>query len=587
MDRKAYIRVKTENGEFDVVYPITNTDNIEIVDDKNGTLTEKLRNLDYSIDSKISISKMGIADGIATLGPDGLIPIAQIPMESRELRVVENIEQMYAIEPKFESLSVFVKDATGDPSVKSGGAFYIYDGNKFVKTAQSDTMNVITDFVNILNKPTTLEGYGITDAVHRSEIVPYANPKNAGKIVEINKYGELDASITGRSNSTARLDIPRRITLKGDVTGSFMFDGGANVDVDVSLISRGIKPGTYTKFIVDDKGRIIGVSKLLPSDIPNVDWSKIVGKPTNLNEYGITDQVMVRDKDQEMSGRLILGNMPADDMEATPKTYVDAMILNGVESANIGKSAITVAVENINLIGLQEISGVTVKSGDRVLVKGQNNRKENGVYIASENAWVRSNDLNQDKHFKNNVIIIIKSGKYSGRRFALISINITLGSSDIEFIELTGSDDVIAGSGLTRSGNMLSLEAIGSPGTYLRVTIDKHGRVIAAQKFITESDIQGGVSWNNINDKPASPIGDIDEAVASRHIHRNQPVLDKLSENAEGNLLYNGKQIATGPSSGGGGGGTIEGSLTCVGPRPSPDLAVGGLWFNTVVPEDI
>lgn len=134
---------------------------------------------------------------------------------------------------------------------------------------------------------------------------------------------------------------------------------------------------------------------------------------------------------------------------------------------------------------------------------------------------------------------------------------------------------------------MLSLEAIGSPGTYLRVTIDKHGRVIAAQKFITESDIQGGVSWNNINDKPASPIGDIDEAVASRHIHRNQPVLDKLSENAEGNLLYNGKQIATGPSSGGGGGGTIEGSLTCVGPRPSPDLAVGGLWFNTVVPEDI
>lgn len=583
MDKKAYIRVKSENGEFDVIYPITNTDNIEILD-SDMTLTQKLRDIDENVNNKINSNKLGTADGVATLGPDGLIPLTQIPTESREMRVVENIEQLYAIEPKFESLSVLVSDATGDPSVKSGGAFYIYDGNKFVKTAQTDTMNVITDFTNIINKPTTLDGYGITDAIHQNEKVPYASPRNAGKIVVVNDYGEIDASITGRANSTARLDVPRMITLKGDVTGSFMFDGGANVDVDVKLLSKGIKPGTYTKVMVDDYGQIIGVSKLIASDIPNIDWSKIIGKPTNLAEYGITDHVMVRDKDQRMSGRLFLSKNPVDDMEVVTKNYVDSLSFgNGGGSTDVRKPVVSVAMSNTLLHGLQTISDVTIKADDRVLVKGQTDKTENGIYVAKTGMWVRADDMNESSHFEKGATVIIKQGLYSGRRFVLISEEVNLGTSDIEFVEMSGDSDIIAGSGLAREGNKISLESIGSPGTYLKVTVDQHGRVISATKFITESDIKGGVTWSNINEKPASTVEEIDDAVNNKHFHANQNVIDKLSSTTDGKLLYDGKQIATG----GGGGGTIEGSLTCVGPRPSEDLAIGGLWFNTMVPEDL
>lgn len=52
--------------------------------------------------------------------------------------------------------------------------------------------------------------------------------------------------------------------------------------------------------------------------------------------------------------------------------------------------------ENITLSGLQTIDGYTVLSNDRVLVKNQSDKKQNGIYVASSGAWTRATDLNQD-----------------------------------------------------------------------------------------------------------------------------------------------------------------------------------------------
>ena len=47
------------------------------------------------------------------------------------------------------------------------------------------------------------------------------------------------------------------------------------------------------------------------------------------------------------------------------------------------------------------------------------------------------------------------------------------------------------------------------------------------------------LKWANIQDKPTSTVADIDEAVTQRHTHANKAVLDKLSEDANGEMLYN------------------------------------------------
>lgn len=48
------------------------------------------------------------------------------------------------------------------------------------------------------------------------------------------------------------------------------------------------------------------------------------------------------------------------------------------------------------------------------------------------------------------------------------------------------------------------------------------------------------LQWNNIQGKPSSSAAQIDAAVAATHTHANKTQLDKVGEDAGGNMTYNG-----------------------------------------------
>ena len=51
------------------------------------------------------------------------------------------------------------------------------------------------------------------------------------------------------------------------------------------------------------------------------------------------------------------------------------------------------------------------------------------------------------------------------------------------------------------------------------------------------------ITWSMIQGKPTSLVADIDDAVAKRHVHANKVVLDALSDDGAGNLMYNGAYV--------------------------------------------
>lgn len=55
--------------------------------------------------------------------------------------------------------------------------------------------------------------------------------------------------------------------------------------------------------------------------------------------------------------------------------------------------------------------------------------------------------------------------------------------------------------------------------------------------------------WSAIEGKPNSSPTQIDAAVAAQHTHTNKTQLDKIAEDAEGNMTYGGKSVATSWSS--------------------------------------
>lgn len=567
MDINSLIKVKNAQGTFDVIYPITKAENV-IVGPDEKTLSTKLGEIDSAVASKIDSSKIGQADGVASLDSKGLIPISQIPAAAKEVMVVDDIAARDAIPEKFSGLSVYVKDATADDTVTTGGAYYIYDGTQWIKTAESESIDVVVDFANIQNKPTTLDGYGITDAVKVSEKVTVANSGNAGKILVLNDAGKLDVDVTGNAASATKLAIARNITIGGDASGSAAFDGSDDASITLTLADV-VQGGTYTKVTVDSKGRVTGHAALSADDIPNLDWAKITtGKPDTLAGYGITDQVMVRDQDQTMTGQLTLAKGPTADSHAATKAYVDSV----VQGLDIKESVRIATTENIALSGLQTIQEVVLADGDRVLVMSQTDKTQNGIYVARAEAWERAEDANSSDKVHPGMFTFVEEGSNADAGFVLSTNGaIELGTTELDFSQFSGAGQISAGTGLVKKGNSLSLAPSGAQaGTFTKVTIDEYGRVIqGVSTTITEDDITGTISWAKLSGAPTSAVQDIDDAVTKRHAHANAVHLDKISE-ADGKMTYNGEAVAL----------AKDCVFSHVGAEENPQLSAGGLWFQ-------
>ncbi|WP_185739308.1 phage tail protein [Pseudomonas aeruginosa] len=121
-------------------------------------------------------------------------------------------------------------------------------------------------------RPTTLGGYGITDALAKSDAVTSPAPN---KLLWMNSAGQLPASITGNAATASKWAVARTLSISGDATGSGTLDGSANAAVEIRLANTGVTAGVYTKVNVNSTGRVIAGSTLVQNDIPALDASKV------------------------------------------------------------------------------------------------------------------------------------------------------------------------------------------------------------------------------------------------------------------------------------------------------------------------
>lgn len=70
-----------------------------------------------------------------------------------KITVVADIAARNAIASPATGREVFVVNASGDPTVKSGSAKYIYNNGAWVKTAESESMDLVLNWADIQGKP--------------------------------------------------------------------------------------------------------------------------------------------------------------------------------------------------------------------------------------------------------------------------------------------------------------------------------------------------------------------------------------------------------------------------------------------------
>ncbi|WP_095138382.1 phage tail protein [Pseudomonas sp. Irchel s3a10] len=128
-----------------------------------------------------------------------------------------------------------------------------------------------------------------------------------------------------------------------------------------------------------------------------------------------------------------------------------------------GKQSVRVAAStNIVLNGAQQIDGVAVIAGDRVLLTNQTLAKDNGPWIVANCDWVRATDANTSAKVTPGLTVMVEEGTANGDSLWHLTTNapITLGTTALTFKMLAGRTGIAA-------------------GTYKSLTVDEYGRATA------------------------------------------------------------------------------------------------------------
>ena len=179
------------------------------------------------------------------------------------------------------------------------------------------------------------------------------------------------------------------------------------------------------------------------------------------------------------SQRITAVGSPSADTDAATKAYVDATKqgLNVKTPVRVASTA-NVAVAN-GLENGDTVDGVTIATGDRVLLKNQSTATENGVYVAvSSGAASRATDMDASSEAIGGAFVWVNEGTVNADTQYVITTNdpITLGSTSITWTQFSGSAQVTAGNGLDKSGSELSVDLISNSG----LAVDSSGLSVAA-----------------------------------------------------------------------------------------------------------
>lgn len=286
-----------------------------------------------------------------------------------------------------------------------------------------------------------------------------------------------------------------------------------SIDLDDTAVTAGAygAADTVATYTVDQQGRLTLSTDVL-IDIAH----------TQVNDFDAGVQANTLDSlaapvaDVALNSQKITGLAdPVDAQDAATKAYVDASatgldVKDSVRVATTGDLSATYAQGSLSLtadaVGALIVDGVSLVAGDRVLVKNESDAAANGIYtvnnaggVATNFVLVRAEDADntpETGEVTPGMFTFVEEGStFADAGFVLQTTGtITLGTTELSFVQFSGAGQIDSGAGLTKSGNQINVESAdagrivvnandidlathGTAGTYNGLTVDAYGRV--------------------------------------------------------------------------------------------------------------
>lgn len=295
-----------------------------------------------------------------------------------------------------------------------------------------------------------------------------------GSVQEVTVLKSLTGD-TGTATATAQT-----LLISG---GTGLSSVGGGTTVTVNLDNTAVTPSSYgsgsqvATFTVDAQGRLTAAA--------NATISITASQVSDFNtavQLNRLDQLAAPTADVSLNSQKITNlAAPLADGDAANKGYVDT-VAQGLDvkasvrlatatalpayTYNNGTSGVGATI-TANANGALSVDGTTPSATNRVLVKNETagNAPYNGVYVVTtvgdgSNPFVltRSLDMNEAAEFAGSFFFVEEGTANADNGFVCTTNNpVTVGTTDITFEQFSGAGQIVAGDGLSKTGNTLDV----------------------------------------------------------------------------------------------------------------------------------
>lgn len=163
--------------------------------------------------------------------------------------------------------------------------------------------------------------------------------------------------------------------------------------------------------------------------------------------------------------------------------YTDAAVSTAVQGIK-AKSAVRVATTVTGTLATayqntSVIDGVTLATGDRILLKNQSTGAENGIYtVNASGAPTRATDADASSEISGLYVFVQEGTTLADTGWLCTNDGtITLGTTALTFVQFSSAGVITAGNGLTKTGNSLAIDTT--------ITVDKTTAQTLTNKTLT------------------------------------------------------------------------------------------------------
>lgn len=268
---------------------------------------------------------------------------------------------------------------------------------------------------------------------------------------------ELETSVETKADSSVVTEID------GNVDDLITLSGVAENTTDL---------GTFTGSTITDSSTVKTALQELETEVETKAASA---------DVVLRDGTQAFTADQSMGGNKLTNvAAPTADTDVANKAYVDA-IKQGLDVKDSVRAASTA---NVSLTGGATLSmdGVSLANGDRVLLKDQSTPSQNGIYtvsgIGTAYTLSRATDADADAEVTAGMFTFVTEGSTQADTGWVLTTDdpITVDTTALSFSQFSGAGQVVAGDGLAKTGNTLS------------VNVDGEGIEISADNLTIELD---------------------------------------------------------------------------------------------------